>query len=86
MPRMKSAAKIVRGIVTVTGKGTAIFNDRLKTGGRSIKVWGWNERIYTEAVEILKQHGIVSKLIHTRIVSKKWGIGGNIRIHTTSLR
>jgi hypothetical protein len=72
------AAKIIRSLMTVTGQGNYMFNDRMKNGGRSIKVWGWNSRVYEEAAAILTQHGYKTKMVLTP--GSKWRSGSH-RLH-----
>ncbi len=59
MPRsnLKQAkpSQVIRALVTLLGRGE-VFNDRIQ-GGQSIKVWGWDESIYNEAMRILSRHG-----------------------------
>ena len=43
-------------------KGRNIFNDRLKDGSRSLKVWGWELEQYTDAAGILKIAGCSVKI------------------------
>ena len=78
--RTKSA-KIVRALMTITGKGTFLFNDRIR-GGRSIKVWGWKEQHYDVAMQALAKQGIGSKLVRTRASGNPWRGGSSLRIHT----
>ena len=67
MPKHKiaqhSPGKLVRGLVTLLGKGT-VFNDKIQ-GGRSIKVWGWDERLYNEAAHVLSRHGYRVRKVRT---------------------
>lgn len=76
MANGNGSAKIVRALMTVTGKGTTLFNDRIK-GGRSLKVWGWTKDHYKVAIQALAEQGI-----EARLINKKWHVGGSLRIHT----
>lgn len=78
--RTKSG-KIVRALMTLTGKGTSLFNDKIR-GGRSIKVWGWKQEHYEVAIQAMKKQGIEAQLVTTPLVNKKWNVGGDLRIHT----
>jgi hypothetical protein len=77
-PTRSKSAKIVRALMTVTGKGHTLFNDRTKTG-RSIKVWGWKQEHYEVAMQALAKQGIPSKLVKT--ASGRY-YSGSLRIHT----
>ena len=35
----------------------AIFNDKLKSGKRSLKVWGWTEKDYESCANLLRTMG-----------------------------
>jgi hypothetical protein len=56
-----------------------VFNDRLKNGGRSIKVWGWDPVDYRRAMDQIAQAGISCGLVQTPAL--KYG-GSNWRIRT----
>lgn len=55
----KNPAKIVRALAMLTGRDSSyVFNDRVQNGrARSIKVWGWSEKEYDLAADILVKHG-----------------------------
>lgn len=55
--------KIVRGV-----KAGTYFNDKLKSGVRSIKVWGWKEADYDAAVVALFAAGYTVRKVQFR----KW--------------
>ena len=79
---MANSAKIARALITLTGAGTCLFNDRIK-GGRSIKVWGWQRRHYELAMQAMSKQGISAKLVKTSVFKNlTWQPGGNLRIHT----
>lgn len=71
------AARIVRGLVAVTGQGTYVFNDAI-AGGRSIKVWGWDREVYLVAIAAMQRQGIQARLITTPGPRS----GSSLRIHT----
>lgn len=48
--------KIVRALMVLTGRNY-VFNDRLKDGRRSIKVWGWSEDEWRLCIDMLRAHG-----------------------------
>lgn len=79
---MIKSAKIARAVITLTGKGTYLFNDRIQ-GGRSIKVWGWEREHYELAMQAMALQGIKAKLVTTPVFKNlTWQPGGNLRIHT----
>jgi hypothetical protein len=47
----------------LAGKDKTIFNDKLKDGARSIKVWGWDLADYDSAKSILKAAGLTAKVV-----------------------
>jgi hypothetical protein len=81
MKTRSKSSKIIRALMTISGDGTFLFNDRIK-GGRSIKVWGWNKSHYEVAIHALKKQGITARLVKTPVVNKRWKVGGSLRIHT----
>ena len=54
------AMKIVRGLA---GKNVTIFNDRLKSGKYSIKVWGWGKQDYAVAKAALEAAGLQVEMV-----------------------
>lgn len=44
---------IARAVIAMTGRGFLVFNDRLRDGRRSLKVWGWTFKDYEMARELL---------------------------------
>lgn len=61
--------KIVRAFATVINIGYRVFDDPLKDGSRSIKVWGWGSKkgLYPEVTRILEYHGYDVKLVKADI-------------------
>lgn len=49
-----------------------VFNDRLKDGRRSLKVWGWNALTYAEAVDFLRDRGCQVRVVKTRPCITAW--------------
>jgi hypothetical protein len=79
---MTKVSNIVRGVMAEYGHHT-YFNDRLKSGDRSIKVWGLSQAGYDELERRFQNAGFGTKQIETpkmiwngRLIS-----GGNLRIH-----
>ena len=51
-----------------------IFNDRLRDGRRSLKVWGWSERQYLLAKEKLEALGCTVEVVHVALRGKPPGV------------
>ena len=86
MRRMRKfkSSQLIRALATIIdtdGGNHHVYCDKIK-GGRSIKVWGWKEKHYNVALDVLKTHGIPAKLVLTPEADFFWRGGGNIRIHT----
>jgi hypothetical protein len=43
---MTSISDIIRGVAAEVGRGNTYYNDKLKDGTRSIKVWGFHAQDY----------------------------------------
>jgi hypothetical protein len=65
-------ARLVRSIITLLGTPRTMFSDRIQNG-RSLKVWGWDDTLYTEASNVLARHGY-----RVRRVRTSWG---STRLH-----
>ena len=65
--------KIVEVVRTVVGKDAVLFNDRLKDGTRSVKVWGWSIGAANAVAVLLRQQGRKVRLVETRL--------GEFRLH-----
>ena len=77
---MTNAGKAVRLINSLRHhKHTIVFNDRMKNGGRSIKVWGWGEQDYDYAQKFLQELGFTVKRVITPYFH--YCYGGNTRLH-----
>lgn len=61
-----TAASIVRAMAKADGSRPFMWNDRLKSGKRSIKVWGKGKEFYETAALVLASHGYTSEVIKTR--------------------
>lgn len=72
----KCETAICRAVMTLSGVGTYLFNDRRTNGGRTIKVWGWQNEHYELAADIMKRHGFAVEL-------RTNAIGRHVRIWTT---
>lgn len=55
--------QVARKIMKKSGKGSVLFNDKLSTGGRSLKVWGWSEAQYLKAKRKLEKKGCEVQLV-----------------------
>ena len=49
--------QVARAIIEERKKGGMLFNDKLKDGRRSLKVWGWSSSEYLEAKRRLEAMG-----------------------------
>lgn len=67
---MQKITEVVRAVV---GKDAVLFNDKLKDGTRSVKVWGWSIGAAKRAELLLRQQGRKVKLVETRL--------GEFRLH-----
>ena len=76
--------KVAKAVTGITGNGGRVFNDKLKSGGRSLKVWGWKLGEYKLAKVMLQEHGCQVKLVE--FTSNGWNGGmvakkKQIRLH-----
>ena len=62
-------------------KGQFVFNDRLRDGRRSLKVWGWDDNTYTRAKDMLEAAGC--KCVIVKTPKGKFYRGGVTRLHVT---
>ena len=70
----------------LAGEMAVVFNDKLKTGERSLKVWGWGSADYIKAKQVLELAGCtVKKVVLTRTVKDFNGkrTYTQIRLHVT---
>lgn len=63
-------AQLVRSLITLLGTPRTLFSDRIQNG-RSLKVWGWDERLYSEASMILARHGYRVRKVKTSFGSTR---------------
>ena len=78
--------KVAREVINNTGKGTIVFNDKLKNGDRSLKVWHWQKPQYELAKELLEQQGCKVKMIEfTTQGHYRAGQHQQIRLHVTEV-
>jgi hypothetical protein len=68
---------IARAVIALTGRGHAVFNDRLADGRRSLKVWGWTEQDYHEAHALLTRAGCRATVV--QFLSNGYNINGQYR-------
>ena len=77
---MTKTAQIARAVTAMSGRGFCMFNDRLRDGRRSLKVWGWTAKEYETARDLLTQAGCGVTLVEFEGVS--WGMSKRqIRLH-----
>ena len=75
---------IARAVIHMTGRGFCVFNDRLADGRRSLKVWGWTDRDYETARELLTRAKCQVTVVEFEAYSARRG--GNYtqrRLHIT---
>jgi hypothetical protein len=75
---------IARAVISMTNRGSLMFNDRLKDGTRSLKVWGWTQEDYETARELLIRAGCQVQVVEFEAYSPRRG--GNYvqrRLHVT---
>ena len=65
--------KTIGVVRQLTGPMPIVFNDRLKNGVRSVKVWGWRVADYERAVMALEAAGLKSKIVFFESYSHRGG-------------
>ena len=71
--------KVARKIMRKQGVGSILFNDKLSTGERSLKVWGWKVEQYQKAKRKLEKKGCTVKMVSFN----NYRGGFTIRLHVT---
>ena len=74
----RAASKFVREYTRKQNSNWYVFNDRLKSGGRSIKVQGTTKKFYQPIKRKLEQMGYKVTLVN---LGTKWGHQAHYRIH-----
>lgn len=64
---------IARAVISMNNRGSLMFNDRLRDGRRSLKVWGWNDRDYETARELLTRAGCQVQVVEFEAYSARSG-------------
>lgn len=79
---MLKASAILRAVDVLRKDGkSTIFNDMMKDGGRSFKVWGWGNADYGAAVMTLEAAGYeVMPVVTARRGKGSWARGGEVRL------
>jgi hypothetical protein len=54
MSNITKTRAVAKMVILTNKRGHVIFNDRLKDGTRSLKVWGWKEQDYVAAKKLLE--------------------------------
>ena len=57
MREVSTTTKVANAVCELTGRGWMKFNDRLKDGRRSLKVFGWTYQDYQQAAKLLRVMG-----------------------------
>jgi len=81
----KNQVSEMRSVIKELVDGRRVYNDRLTSGARSIKVTGWSADDYTVAQQVLTAAGYTVTSVKTRLLfNDARGIftkGNNIRLH-----
>ena len=68
----------------LAGEMAVVFNDKLKTGERSLKVWGWGSADYIKAKKVLELAGCKVKTVMFVRYSERGRCNyTQIRLHVT---
>ena len=68
----------------LAGEMAVVFNDKLKTGERSLKVWGWGSADYIKAKQVLELAGCkVKTVMFVRYSTRMARKYTQIRLHVT---
>lgn len=57
--------RVAKFVCKESGRGTMIFNDKLVDGTRSLKVWGWDDGDYMQALMLIEKFGFKAELVKT---------------------
>lgn len=57
MRKVTQTTKVANAVIELTGRGWMKFNDKLKDGRRSLKVFGWTDEDYENAAKLLRVMG-----------------------------
>lgn len=76
------STQVARAIIEQRKKGSIIFNDKLKDGRRSLKVWGWSSAEYLEAKRRLEAMGCEVLVMQT---PQFYDCRGGVRTSNTRL-
>ena len=71
---MATSTKTRTVIKPLLTKGQFVFNDRLRDGRRSLKVWGWDKDTYARAKDMLEAAGCRCVIVKTP--KRKFYCGG----------
>ena len=63
MRKVTQTTKVANAVIALTGRGWMKFNDKLKDGTRSLKVFGWTEEDYADAAVLLRVMGCEVELV-----------------------
>ena len=63
MRKVTQTTKVANAVIALTGRGWMKFNDRLKDGTRSLKVFGWTSEDYENTAKLLRVMGYEVKLV-----------------------
>lgn len=69
-----------RKAVNLIGGARTVFNDKLKDGTRSLKVYGWDAVQYEQCAKVLREQGCQVKVVKFKVVP--WGMKEYTRVIT----
>ena len=75
MRNITKTTRIANAVCDITGRGWMKFNDKLKDGTRSLKVFGWTEEDYAGAASLLRVMGCEVKVVQFAGYSYRAGRG-----------
>lgn len=73
MPNVTITRQVINQVNKELGLSLTSFVDKLKTGERSVKVWGWKEKDYDRAIQLLKDRNCkVKKVVYPKNRVLRW--------------
>ncbi len=73
MRKVTQTMKVATAVCELTGRGWMKFNDKLKDGRRSLKVFGWDYNDYKSAEMVLKVMGCEVEFVAFRGYNTRGG-------------
>ena len=63
MRKITKTTRVANAVTELTGRGWMKFNDKLKDGTRSLKVFGWTDEDYANAAKLLTVMGCEVEIV-----------------------